>query len=497
MDNPIFQQIAAHVKALFEKSGRIVCSHDCSCPQEANHRREQVLTNLLKVNGFPVGTTHLDALVRAVKSGQEPQVSDMEAVAADLAAVAGPYGTPHNNAGLYKGRIAEIDPVKWDSRVQPHRAQDNHNMTNLTFPSLSDCGANEIPHYNGEWESLPSQDDAEEAQTDAKVTPITVPIYGEEDEDPAGEGLGLEGAPIDYLEEVRSALAGDGLLSAEAAAVSASDWWRSLSVNAKRRYLDRHPNSKYGKAFKRYLERKKAMNPAASGKGKTASKTTKAMDALAAENAKGENAGKVPAELDNDHEKLAGEIESAMESEAEGALDHLEEGEELQVDREAAEGMHELSEKKGFFGTIAKAIKTKVSKSTLGAMGRFVSGNMQPDDRDKVISGMTRMASAMMVVGVSAGIAMLAGPGVMMHFIGTYVDSRSGGDDNGFDFSAGGKDDVSEPRPLPGSDEEDDFDFSGLAAGDDSISDEDLQNLTRHFLAWLNDHSHELTKDNT
>lgn len=439
---------------------------------------------------------------------------------------------PQNNAGLYQGRIAEIDPVRWNTiPTNPLRDQyKDHNMTNLTYPSLSD----EEEVLDVEVEDVPEELAAledEQAQQGAEYPAV---LEGEDQEheeeeigavDGGNTSYGDPSAPTQIVIAIQDNEAeperirfydNDGEMVVEAAAqkgksfhVTPSSWWRSMSPERRRAYLEKHPNSRYAKAFRAKQERKKKKAAKKIRMSKKDSKAATAVDKEAADSAQAiKDTGvtltdTIPEELDNEQDEHLDKLENEMaaaasepEDEDERHPDDVseEKPEELHVDDKAAKALLDHSKRDGFFKPVVSAVKKRVSHGTLGAMGRMMKGTMREGDKEKAIKGLTVALAAITVVGVGAGLAAIAGPGLMMKYVTGFVDAYDqfsggrGSDDDGFDFS-------SESSSGPSSDEQYDIQEDKKTSDEgDMISDKGIADLSSMFLRWL-DYKAQTTED--
>lgn len=406
------------------------------------------------------------------------------------------------NPGLNLHRIEELNPRRWHEHAPlPFNPQDNHGMTGLTVPSLGDNAADDETILRGDTpmsEDLPDAEDDPNMESEGDPMPAEVIPHdlGEEnsraelgnkilipmlkDASYTGEVPKLAEPKRIMIEisdksasgptKLRFSLDEDGdCLKIEAATPGLnkkeSSWWRTLSPNAKRSYLEKHPNSKYGKAYRKALAAKKARKG-----GRPSSqdpKVVRTLDNAAKTNEEahedaGIDAGEgIAEELDNEQDMQLDELDAAM-NEHEDSDDDADEDRE--VDTEAAEQLGQAASKPGFFKPVVNAIKKRASNSTLGAMSRFMKGGMREGDNEKVAKGLTLLASAVLVVGVGAGVGMLAGPGVMTQFVSDYMQHLRGGGGDGIDF---------------------DFSADASDSKDEPISDADLEKLSKGFTKWL------------
>lgn len=524
---------------------------------DVEQRAEVIHKNILKINGFPIGELDLAGVEQAVRLGgdSQPQTAGQEKAyscrcmrgnhsescnnarnlraaeivdlsslssahrerieefalrfvelseSGHLEAIAG-IGVPHNNAGVYQGRIAEIDPMRWRTPVKWAKPGENHNMTNITHPILSDdLNDDELNDLDDDVEEeVENPEMFDDGDLDAEISDnmegqsankILIPISDE------AEVRQYAPAPI------RFSLDSDGVLNVEAKVspirAKESSWWRGLSPKAKRSYLERHPNSKYAKAYRRKLAQKQKANHRLAGKGKNATRVVKELDREAEVNEEqlqeegiepGEDvAEELSNEQDDDLDDLMEEMDEHVDdleddtkpnaSEDEDSED--DEKEEPQIHAESAEKLHEASKKKGFFTPVVNAVKKRASKSTLGSMKRWMDGTADDDDKQKAIRGLALLASAVVVVGVGAGIGALAGPGAMTHYIAKYVEG------GGFNF--GGKSESAAKEDEIRDESEEELD---KAAKGDTLSNEQLEELGKHFVAWLADQSKQDQKE--
>lgn len=495
--NPVMMDVIDFLSALWNRAMRVAGGDEA--------RAEVIQENILKLNGFPVGTIWPDAVLNAVRLGNGPVTgngTDAQSLSDDeispdpefldtflqlqasgkLSAIAGKPGAPMNNAGLYQGRIEQIDPVKWQTvRVHPladsHR---DHDMTNLMYPSLNE--------EEGAQDSIPQKvhADPEPIEPDNPMKPATkampqvvVIVMTSQSSGP---------------EKIEFFMDGEGELHISEAKGEVSDWWRNLSPNQKRRYLQTHPNSKYAKAYRKRLAQKKAANKRNAGKGKNAPKIVQDLEKEAQDSAQaieesGVDAEDVfPEELDNEDDSrldtMIAEMDKASQDE-DGVGDEDDSGEDVidedgdgkpdpenpAVDSKAVKELQAASEKPGFFKSVVGAVKKRASAGTLGAMGRFVGGNMREGDSEKVVRGLSIAVGALALVGAGIGIAMIAGPGPLTGFVKMYVESMANQGGDGFNFSgeassSGGEDSTEKKDDAP-------------------ISDENIQKLTKGFIDWL------------
>ncbi len=425
------------------------------------------------------------------EAGLMPSSDNGKVTRVDLSAEAGVLAPPQNNAGLYQGRIEQIDPTRYNTidvhpRVNQHR---DHNMTNITFPSLNE------DEQEGDEDEVPepgTEDDSDEETDYQSQKDETV-----EENDNGELASYTDASPADRVyvamsedfvegpERIRFEMMESGDLRVEAAGELPSSWWRSLSPERKRAYLDRHPNSKYAKAYRRKLAAKKLAAKKTAKRSKKGSSVSD-LDESAKENT--ENTTPIPGELSNDQDSALDQVVAEMDdSDLDDLDDNSDQAQEESggdedsedtspegasssapppIDPDAARGLSEAASRPGFFRPVVSAIKKRASNSTLGAMGRFVKGNMREGDRDKAIRGISMTVAAMTVVGVGIGLAAIGGPGLMMKYVTSFVDGF-GGDGDGFDFS-GEASDEKKPKNT-----------------EDVISDENLEALSKKFVEWL------------
>lgn len=455
-------------------------------------------------------------------------------------ATAGNGTPPQNNAGLYQGRIAEIDPTRWPTvTVNPLLDQfKDHNMTNLTYPSLSDedvidveleddespledgdgdpetHGEEEAIEYGAVLEGMEDQHQLDEQPEEELIghfdgenlsisDPVTVPpqriVVAIQDNEFEPERIRFYDNGQELVVEAASQKKGKSFH------VTPSSWWKGLSPERRRAYLESHPNSRYAKAYRKKVEVKKKKAAKRLAESKKGSKGAKQADAKAVENEQViKDSGitltsTIPEELDNEQDKHLDQIENEMlaaqeepEEEEEKHPDDVseDEPEELHVDEKKASALLDHSKRKGFFKPVVSAVKKRASNGTLGAMGRMMNGTMREGDKEKAIKGIGLALAAITVVGVGAGIAAIAGPGMMMKYVTGFVDAydqfRSGGgsgDGDGFDFTSESAD---EQR-----DNENDEKTSDEK---DKISDKGIADLSSMFLRWL-DHKAKTNED--
>lgn len=473
-------------------------------------KAEAVHENVLKLHGFPVGSIWPEAVVNAIRMNNGPKNSEtptdvhtetepaeppaacprkrernrvLDALLRDalngdnpqgnianvrrfvkrfvslsekgkLEAISGPLGA-RPNPGTYQGRIAQIDPTRWNDHQTPQRQHDNHNMTNITWPSVSDAV---VPVWDTE-----DQEEEKKSYSDPIVGErILIPMTVE------------SSAP----ERIRFSMEDDGIIHFEPVeAKGASAWWRGLSPARKRAYLERHPNSKYAKAYRLKLAQKKAQARKAAGKGKNAPKIVKDLDQRAAETVDIEEITELhmSPEEDVQLDELLNDLDEVdLDQNTEKSEDQSEDDpKEPALDPKAGEQLGEAVKKPGFLKKLSNTIKQRVSSSTLGAMGRFVQGKMREDDKQKVVKAMVVATGALAVIGAGVGVAMLGGPSSLVAFASLYVDHMSDG--GGFDFGTSESSDESKKDDTP-------------------ISDEQLEKLTKHFVDWLVEQS-KITKE--
>lgn len=487
-----------------------------------DQKAQIVNDNILKLYGFPIGVIYPDAVQQAIRLNSEPKSSDeskdkgrsrievfndlllkelgctsessstdiensrkIKATVSrlialsrthDLDAIAGPVGSPRNNAGVYRGRIAELDPTRREYNLHPARPQENHNMTNITFPSLNDEDGQGGP---GSEEEQDLQNTLNEAD-DLESTPDGMEVSYTDPKTPERVFVPIHydiGAP----ERIRFSLDDDGAISLEPSLSAVSEWWKSRTPAQKRYYLERHPNSKYAKAYRAAVAKKKAQAKKGGKTGKNSPKIVKDLNDDAAVNEQAINESGIDLEdvIDDElsHEQdlqvdeLNKSIDEELDSDNEDDLDTDEEEtpkSKPRLDPESAEKLGEVSQKFGFFKTIGNIAKKRLSNSTMGSMARFMKGTMKDGDKEKVVKGLATAASVLAVVAIGAGVTMLAGPGVLATYLNEFVGSG-----DSFDFGSS----------------EGDFDFSvessDKPSGDDELSDEDLEKLMKHFTAWM------------
>lgn len=485
--NPVMMDVIDFLRALWERAMRVAGGDEV--------RAEIIQNNILKLNGFPVGVIWPESVMQAVRLGSGPLVGGgnqsesegeeikpdptfldtfLQLQAADkLTAISGKPAAPMNNAGLYQGRIEQIDPVKWQT-VRTHPLADSHrdhDMTNLMYPSLGD------------------EDGAQDEQTPAQG-PVPDAVPAEQKAGPAVIVIVMT-AQSSGPEPITFHVDSEGELHIAESKGGVSDWWKNLPTAQKRKYLETHPNSKYAKAYRRRLAQKKAANKRNAGKGKAAPKIVKELETDARDSAQAiKDAGVAehdvfPDEFDNEQEEqlddLIGNMDQAgQEEDAEFDEDDEDadgdgkpDPEKPAMDTKAVGELKEASEKPGFFKSMVKSVKQRASAGTLGAMGRFVGGNMREGDKEKVVRGLTIAVGAMALIGAGVGIAMIAGPGPLASFVKMYVESvANGGGSGGFQFS--GEASVAE-----------DQDNDEPQSKEEPISDEDIQKLAKGFLDWM------------
>lgn len=491
----VMQDVLDFLSALWDKSMRVAGGDEA--------RAEIIQNNILKLNGFPIGFIWPEAVTQAVRLGTGPLTDSDQALAMEneeilpdptfldtflqlqaadkLTAIAGKPSAPMNNAGLYQGRIEQIDPVKWQSvRVHPladsHR---DHDMTNLMYPSLNE-EEGEVQDQSGE-NDQPTQNPVQMAAPigtgDKSKTPAVIVI--------------VMTAQSSVPEPISFHMDMDGELHIAESKVDVSDWWKNLPVSQKRRYLETHPNSKYAKAYRKHLAAKKAASKRNAGKGAKAPKIVQELENDAQDSAQAiEDAGVqqqdvFPDELDNDQELQLDALvthmdDAAQEQEQEGLDDDdkdqqnkgsttAEPPSQPTMDTSAAKELNAASKKPGFFKSMISSVKQRASNGTLGAMGRFATGNMREGDKEKAIRGLTIAVGAMAVIGAGIGIAMIAGPGPLSSYIKMYVESMGNNAGGGGDFQFSGESSAAGDKP----DE------------DAPISDEGLQKIAQGFLEWM------------
>lgn len=450
--------------------------------------------NVLKINGFPVGQIDLSAVIHAVESDALPLTS----------CSANGINAPTNNAGLYQGRIEQLNPMRHNTsgpnaHVNPKAG---HNMSNLTYPSLADGEEQEDvdpENHDGGCCAHPERGDAfgdgefilrEEEElfsTDEDVAVHTEPqrLY---------VALDAEQAPIE-ADRIRFHESEDGTLEIEPALSAAeSDWWKKLSATQKREYLKRHPRSKYAKAYNAKLEKKRAALKEAERKAK------------AKEKAKGKKRGAVterPARESftrDEDEMLMRTLTAAdvgidfthtLEEQEEAHAQDDENGDDDDFDMDLLEDDDEENaapspaqpppippaplndlrghaDRPGFFNAVKHALRRKVSHTSLASMARLVSGRGRDGDAKKAARGIAVICAGVGVLALGAGIGAVAGPGLMMKYFDGYMTHVASNAGRGHDGSAraGG------------------FEFSGESSGA-GISDADIELLGKQFIEYV------------
>lgn len=468
---------------------------------------QRIHTNLLKINGFPVGEIDPVAYLQALELSAGPECSPSAMDQAAMKACAGVLSTPYLN-GVYKGRIAEIDPTRFNANIhyeQPYH-RDDHNLTNIRQPSLNDeeggedqeiiDGVVEVEGPTGIPQKLllslaPEYD--EQVDNDPEVLEL-IDVYNSLPLDEYSELQGIMSRGSDPISMWGyDAVAAVAVAAARGLTAKESKWWRSLSPKAKKTYLQKHPNSKYSKAYKMMLAAKRKKN-----KGRRVEEKTQKFPA---------NMPPLPErfeELDEDQEAEASDLADKIEAEAaaqdeadeeagdppdededeedgDDEEDTSDEDEEEQDDmpEEQAERLHDAARRPGFLSSIVGSVKKSVKKSSVAAMGRFFTGKMEDGDQQKVVKGLSLIAGTLAVVAVGVGVSALAGPGVAASFVNAYVTHRGGlaGGGEGFDFGGGNKDD-----DEGAGDDFDGFDFSGDASAIANLADEDYVLQAMGFL---------------
>lgn len=458
---------------------------------------QRIHTNLLKINGFPVGEIDPIAYKQALELGAGPECSPSSMDQAAMKACAGVLTTPYLN-GVYKGRIAEIDPTRFNANIhyeQPYH-RDDHNLTNIRQPSLNDedggegqeiiDGVVEVESPRGIPQKLllalaPEYDD--QIDNDPEVLEL-LDVYNSLPLDEYSELQGIMSRGSDPISMWGyDAVAAVAVAAARGLTAKESKWWRSLSPKAKQTYLQKHPNSKYSKAYKMMLAAKRKKNKARRS-GETqkfpanmpplperfeeldeeqeaeAGDLAEKIEAeAAAQDAADEDAGDEPGDED----------ESEDDADAESESEEEEGDEEEDMPEEQVERLHDAARRPGFLSSIVGSVKKSVKKSSVAAMGRFFTGKMEDGDQQKVVKGLSLIAGTLAVVAVGVGVSALAGPGVAASFVNAYVTHRGGlaGGGEGFDFGGGKDDDES-------GDDFDGFDFSGDASAIANLADEDF-----------------------
>jgi len=475
--------------------------HVSSCFNE-NNQREDVQQAL---------NTELGALDAQISLAHSQRIFDFAArfvelqESGELEAIAG-AGRPMNNAGLYRGRIAEIDPMRWRAPNRWAKPGVDHNMSNITFPVISDdLNDDELNELDDEVEDEVENPEmfadeeepiSEEMEGQSSISRVMIAIVEDEPTPPAF-------APS----KIGFSFDNDGLMTVESKAsplrAKESSWWRSLSPKAKRSYLERHPNSKYARAYRRKVEKKRRANKRLAGKGKDAVRVVKELDQQAEKaNEQRQEEGLKPGEdvapeLTNEQDKVLDDLVAEMDAEQEAnegntedadgdsendsEEEEEEEEEEPQIHAETADQLHEASKKKGFFTPVVNAVKQRASKSTLGSMKRMLNGTGDDEDKRKAIKGLALLASAIVVVGVGAGIGALAGPGPMHHYVAKFVEG------GGFKFSGG--DSASESASWDDDIHDESEEELAKAERKDKLSDTELEDLSKRFVSWLVDQS--------
>ncbi len=340
--------------------------------------------------------------------------------------------------------------------------------------------------------------------------------------------------------EAEAYTAGDPLMARDAsgfptdsqfAAMSKADasaWWKSMPIHRKRAYLDRHPSSKYGVAYRKAIEAKRRKNGKTAG-NKTETpierkakpkKSKRTSGPVQIHKAKPKKARSVlPQQFNNEQEKTLDSTQQNIETALEKPQTEKAEG--LDIPKDTAHGLNTEAKKRGFFTPIVSAVKSRISKSTVGSMSRFVKGKASEEDKAKVAKGLTTIASALSVAALAAGVGLIAGPGAMAHAIHLYVNSDghsfdSYENENENDAADDDSDADDEPQVDQSQNEDDlsDDELNALSSnsgdggtGEDgsntktvnteSEDDGSVEKLTKSFVAWLVTRNAEMQKEDT
>lgn len=190
-------------------------------------------------------------------------------------------------------------------------------------------------------------------------------------------------------------------------------WWRKLPIEAKKKYLRKHPNSKLGKIIQ-------AKQKAAAREGRT---LTDADLELTAENVPrtgGDSSAPSPTSAPDTSGSLLPNNESLELSDNDTLPDP--------VDHPTPEDAGVISEEIRQPSTLSKtwsALKGWAKKSTLVSMGRVVRGTASQEDAEKAINGFVTLGKVLGTVLIGAGVTVLAGPGAAAHYMVSFLESTN------------------------------------------------------------------------